>query len=93
MQLKKTALSFFNNEWVVFLPKEEGEDSHDDEKKDEDNEEHDEQQFEARDVKIIEQNNEYVAIEGLNIGQEYVSDKSYFVKSMVLKSSLGEHGH
>lgn len=91
--VKKTALSFFNNEWVVFLPKEEYEDSHDDEKKDGDNEEHEEQQFEARDVKIIEQNNEYVAIEGLNIGEEYVSDKSYFVKSMVLKSSLGGHGH
>jgi len=61
-----------------------------DEHKDED--EH-EDSFEARVVKIITQDDEYVAVEGLNEGEEYVSDKSYYAKSMMLKSSLDEHGH
>jgi len=125
--VKKSALSFFNNEWVVFLPTsekhddEEGqksdheeenhekedhkeetkheesnhkEDEHKEEKHEKvDHDEEEEQQYVARDVKIIEQDDEYVAIEGLRINEEYVSDKSYFVKSMVLKSSLGGHGH
>lgn len=89
--VKKSALSFFNNEWVVFMHKKEN-DAHEshDEHKDED--EH-EDSFEARVVKIITQDDEYVAVEGLNEGEEYVSDKSYYAKSMMLKSSLDEHGH
>lgn len=113
LTVKKSAITFFNNEWVVFLPKEEKheednnhskekeddhkEESHEkEEDHDESEEEHgenEEQQYEARDIKIIDQDDEYVAIEGLKINEEYVSGKSYFVKSMVLKSSLGEHGH
>ena len=53
-----------------------------------------EPQYEARDVKIVNQDDSYVAIEGLNINEEYVSDKTYYVKSLVLKSSMGDgHGH
>jgi multidrug efflux pump subunit AcrA (membrane-fusion protein) len=82
--VEKSALSFFNNEWVIFVPKEEHNES-----------EHDEHEspYEARVVQIITQDNKYIAINGLEENEEYVSAKSYYVKSMMLKSSLGEHGH
>jgi hypothetical protein len=82
--VEKSALSFFNNEWVVFVPKEEHDES-----------EHDEHEspYEARVVEIITQYNKYIAINGLEENEKYVSAKSYYVKSMMLKSSLGEHGH
>jgi RND family efflux transporter MFP subunit len=132
--IKKSALSFFKNEWVVFMPKEEeGHDEHqgefgEEEDHDEHNDEHDhddhdeheneghneleheginehneenahdehedeEAMYEIRVVKIITQDENYVAVEGLRVDEEYVSDKSYYVKSMLLKSSLGGHGH
>ena len=117
--MKKSALSFFNNEWVVFVPnedehhdEEEGEhheeesvhmDEHGDEGT-EDHEEHDgeeehgghneeEAPYTLEVVKIITQDEDYVAIKGLHEGEEYVSDKAYYVKSMILKGSLGGHGH
>jgi multidrug efflux pump subunit AcrA (membrane-fusion protein) len=125
LAVKKTALTFLNNEWVVFVPKQEAheekaksskehndehdkedkhedKDGHKDEHNDEHNDEHkkegdsheEEPQYEARDVKIVNQDDSYVAIEGLNINEEYVSDKTYYVKSLVLKSSMGDgHGH
>lgn len=85
--VEKSALSFFNNEWVVFVPKEEElqEDAHD-------NLGH-EEAYEVRVINIITQDEEFVAVEGLELDEEYVSDKSYYVKSQLLKSSLGEHGH
>ena len=82
--IEKSALSFFNNEWVVFVP-------HDEEAKEE-HEEH-EPPYEPRVVKILTSDESFVAVLGLKNGEQYVSDKSYFVKSMLLKSSLGEHGH
>jgi multidrug efflux pump subunit AcrA (membrane-fusion protein) len=105
-----SALSFFNNEWVVFVPKEEHHDDHEEhaEHKQEDNhnehtehEEHDghdaheeeEVPYEAKVVEIVKKDAYFVAIKGLEVGEKYVSDKSYFVKSMLLKSSLGGHGH
>jgi len=142
--IKKSALSFFNNEWVVFIPTKEDkhdehsahnrfddelsddldsehnhdEDEEHDHKKDEKHEEkghdehdheeesgheeeegehdeHNEEQlpYEVRVVEIITQNDKYVAVRGIELGEEYVSDKSYYVKSMMLKSSLGGHGH
>jgi len=110
LAVKKSALSFFKNEWVVFVPnkKHSDEDEYHDEKKTEhmdDNEKghadeekaHDEHEEEApytlEVVKIITEDDEYVAVEGLSEGEEYVSDKSYYVKSMILKGSLGGHGH
>jgi hypothetical protein len=44
-------------------------------------------------VKILKKFDDYVAIEGLNEHEDYVSDKSYYIKSLLLKSSLGGHGH
>lgn len=110
--VKKSALSFFNNEWVVFIPtEEEGHDDHAEEKHDgndeheghdhgehkaEGHDEHGEESsaaYEARVVTIILQDDEYAGVKGIELDEEYVSDKSYYVKSMMLKSSLGEHGH
>lgn len=115
--IKKSALSFFNNEWVVFVPKEDFEkhneheghgheeeidlhaghehDEHEGHSHEEEKDEHADEEalYEPRVVKIITQDKEYVAIEGLELEEEYVSAKSYYVKSMLLKSSLGGHGH
>ena len=77
--VKKSALSFFNNEWVVFVPES-------DEKKSEEAEEG----YAPEVVKIITQDEEYVAVEGLELGEKYVSAKSYYVKSALLKDSLGD---
>ena len=116
LAVQKSALSFFNNEWVVFVPKIEQEhgghkeheeaqehgaqDEHDEhgEEHDEDGEEeheheHSEIPYEVRVVNIVAEDEDFVAVEGLREGEVYVSGKSYFVKSMLLKSSLGEHGH
>ena len=102
--VEKLALSFFNNEWVVFVFKEEDHDEskeqgvHEGEEYKEanhDEEEHEEHEnpYEARVIEILAQDDKYVGVKGLEVGEEYVSDKSYYVKSMMLKSSLGEHGH
>lgn len=110
--VKKSALSFFNNEWVVFVQKEAGhadqedeyerhdeldehedEEEHDDEHDEHNDNDEDEAAYEARVVEILTQDEAYVAVNGLESGEAYVSDKSYYVKSMILKSSLGEHGH
>jgi len=129
--VKKSALTLFKGEWVVFVEKEHEEASHNDEKSDHEKEEthehddhghdahkedkehedhetethneeeeehgHDESKeelpYEAKVVHVIAYAGEYVAVEGLKAEEEYVSDGVYFVKSMILKSSLGEHGH
>ena len=132
--VKKSALSFFQNEWVVFVPIEgehhEEHDEHDEDKhKEHDHSEHEghdhsshemdeknthdehekhnehnehtghdehedeEQPYQPVVVEIITQDENYAAIKGLALGTEYVSDKSYYAKSMILKSSLGGHGH
>jgi len=84
LAVKKSALSFFNNEWVVFVPK------HHDENEEEKHDEEEEAPYEIRVVKIIKQNNKFVAIKGLKEHEDYVSAKSYYVKSLLLKSSLGD---
>lgn len=76
--VKKSALSFFNNEWVVFVPgKESGQ-------------EEDEIPYEPRVVNVVAQDERYVGVEGIEAGEAYASDKAYYVKSMLLKSSLGD---
>lgn len=87
LAVKKSALTFFQNEWVVFVPtvtkahvKKEKHDEHEEEKA----------PYEARVVEIIAKDDQYIAIKGLNAGERYVSDKSYYVKSMLLKSAIGE---
>jgi RND family efflux transporter MFP subunit len=173
--VEKSALSFFNNEWVVFIPKKDEhekeskhesldndahddhtdhdehkkEDTHDDhadhgdhDKKEEAHDEHEnhddhkkedthddhanhddhkkedshedhsdhgshekkedtqddhadegEKPYDIRIVEIVTSDDKYTAVLGLKAGEAYVSDKSYYVKSMMLKSSLGGHGH
>jgi len=75
--VKKSALSFFNNEWVVFVPNEE------------ENEE-EELAYVPQVVEIVAQDDAYVGIKGLKTGAVYVSAESYYVKSALLKSSLGD---
>ena len=115
LAVKKSALSFFNNEWVVFIPNEEEHDEHGEHEEgheehagheeheehgehEEEHEEHGEHEehespYTIRVVEIITEDEDFVAVNGLKAHEEYVSDKSYYVKSMILKSSLGEHGH
>ena len=85
LAVKKSALSFFNNEWVVFLPKDEEE-----KKTKKESEEDEEVPYDIAVVKIITTDDKYAAIEGLKAGQEYISGKSYYVKSALLKGSLGD---
>jgi len=131
LMVKKTALTLYKGEWVVFTQKEHDEheeethDTHEDhdhdahkeeghekeghEKKEHEahteeaheetehdtHDEHEEEEapYVAQVVEIIAYAGEEVAIKGLDIHEEYVSEGVYFVKSMLLKSSLGEHGH
>ncbi len=114
VMVKKSALTLFQGEWVVFTEKhhEEGLDhdkgehaeeaDHDDHEAHEEDEteheehghgEHEEIPYEPQVVEIIAYAGEEVAVKGIAPGTEYVSDGVYFVKSMILKSSLGEHGH
>jgi len=88
LAVKKSALSFFNNEWVVFVPNGEEEES----AKEEANEEEEEAAvpYDIKVVKILGSDENYVAVEGLEPGEVYVSDKSYYIKSALLKSSLGD---
>ncbi|HFB54043.1 MAG TPA: hypothetical protein ENJ67_04855, partial [Sulfurimonas autotrophica] len=75
--VKKSALSFFNNEWVVFVPNEE-------------ENEKEELAYVPQVVEIVAQDDTYVGIKGLKTGAVYVSAESYYVKSALLKSSLGD---
>jgi biotin carboxyl carrier protein len=114
LTIKKSALSFFNNEWVVFVPEHHDdehkehaehekheshkEEEHHDEKEEHKGHGHDEHEeeeipYDIKVVKILKKFDDYVAIEGLNEHEDYVSDKSYYIKSLLLKSSLGGHGH
>lgn len=87
ISVKKTALSFMDNEWVIFVPDEK-------EHIEKDNlQPKEEQEFKTLDIKVIQENDEYVAVEGVEENQKYVRDEPYKVKSIILKSSLGEHGH
>ena len=150
VMVKKSALTLYKGEWVVFVENEHKEETHHDEKSDHDHDEekaehdehdhkaekqeeahghdehdhdahksdkgheehadkeHDEKEeghgghgeheeeespYDAKVVEIIAYVGDEVAVKGLKAGEEYVSDGVYFVKSMLLKSSLGEHGH
>ena len=86
LAVKKSALSFFNNEWVVFVPAEEEHEEHE-------HETHEEVPYTPKVVKILEEDDDFAAVEGLKEGEPYVSDKCYYVKSLLLKSAMGEHGH
>ena len=100
LMVKRTALTLFGGEWVVFVKKEHEEHEEETEEhnaeKEEDYEhehEHIEVPYAPQAVKVVAYYGDEVAVEGLEKGEAYVSDGVYFVKSMLLKSSLGEHGH
>ncbi|WP_434657817.1 hypothetical protein [Sulfurimonas sp. NW9] len=71
--VKKSAFSFFNNEWVVFVPSKE-----------------ESPEYVPQVVAIVAEDDEYVGVKGLELGETYVSGESYYVKSALLKSSLGD---
>ena len=95
--VKASALTMFQGEWVVFVPVEHNEAwrHHDEEAKahEEDEHEHEMPPYAPVAVRIIAYAGDDVAVEGISANQAYVSDGAYYVKSMLLKSSLGEHGH
>lgn len=88
LAVKNSALTFFQNEWVVFVPAVKP--AHPKKLKKENGDEETKAPYEARVVQIIVKDDRYVAIKGLSAGERYVSDKSYYVKSMLLKSAIGE---
>ena len=88
--IKRSALTMFKGEWVVFIPKKE--EDHD-EHNEEDEHHHEEIPYEIRVVDVIERFEDKVAVKGLKDGEEYVADGVYFVKSALLKSEIGGHGH
>jgi multidrug efflux pump subunit AcrA (membrane-fusion protein) len=107
--IKKSALSMFEGEWVVFVPNKEHKDEEDEHHEDHDRDEHDGHKehndhdshndhdddlpYSVKVVKKLQSFGDNIAIVGLDEGEEYVSDGVYFVKSMLLKSKLGGHGH
>ncbi len=105
MAVKRGALTLFEGEWVVFVPvvtaEEHAKEEHEAHEKDEahaEGEEHEHEEhapvpFAPVVVKPGSTFGGFVAVEGLHIGDEYVSDGTWFVKSLLLKSELGEHGH
>jgi biotin carboxyl carrier protein len=92
VMVKKSALSLFQGEWVVFVKTDEaekGEVTH--HTKDNDKEEEEEEvPYAPRVVQIIAYHGDEVAIKGLKPQEEYVSDGVYYVKSMLLKSAIGD---
>ena len=128
LMVKKSALTLFQGEWVVFIEadhndheshkdeheehsydaleeehEEHDHDAHEKEHKAEDHDDHkghghdeheeEESPYTPKVVKIIAYSGDDVAIKGIDTEDEYVSEGVYFVKSMLLKSSLGGHGH
>ena len=91
MTVNKVELCGVNTAKLPLLKEEEKEEHG----KDEEHDDHEEERapYEARVVEIIAKDDQYVAVKGLKAGERYVSDKSYYVKSMLLKAAIGEHGH
>lgn len=94
--VKKSAITFLGGEWVVFIPKDIQEHHQDDididEEKD-DEHHHDELEFDFKVIKILDRNSEVVAIEGLKENESYIDNDTHHIKSLLLKSSIGGHGH
>ncbi len=113
--VKRTALTMFEGEWVVFVPSEGGHEEHgdheehaehgehgehgkhgghDEESDHDEHAEHTEKKpYEVRVVEPVGRFGGYIAVKGVEPGEEYVADGVYFVKSLMLKSELGGHGH
>jgi len=125
VMVKKSALTLFKGEWVVFVPKDKHHDedeTHADKEYGHEKEEHEvhsEEKYDTHEkeahldeedehghdadeeevpylpvvVEVINYYGNEAAVKGLKEETEYVSSGVYFIKSMILKSSLGEHGH
>ncbi len=106
--VKKSAVTMFKGERVVFVPVNEHEwesishknehdreDEHDHlhEKDHESGHDHDLKEFEPVVIEPLFTEGDYIAVKGLETGREYVSKGVYYVKSLILKSELGGHGH
>ena len=90
--VETSALSFYDNEWVVFVPSD-AENAEAGTKEQENEGEEEEEAhvpYEARVVEIITQDDQFTAVKGIEKGERYVSGKSYYVKSMLLKSAIGD---
>ncbi len=99
VMIKKSALSLFQGEWVVFVETHEDEkegkaDTHpkkgNSEREGDNDEAEEEVPYAPKVVQIIAYNGDEVAIKGLKPNEEYVSDGVYYVKSMLLKSAIGD---
>ncbi|WP_457594284.1 efflux RND transporter periplasmic adaptor subunit [Hydrogenimonas sp.] len=124
--VKRTALTMFEGEWVVFTPAHEEEEhgaheEHEEHGEHEGHEEHGEHEehgqheehgdheeheghgehgehaeespYQIKVVEPITGFGGYVAVKGIEPQEAYVADGVYFVKSLLLKSRLGGHGH
>ena len=92
--VKRTALTMLKGEWVLFVPAKQEEEAHADHAKEaHEHEAHEALPYEPRVVKVLETFGDEVAVEGIEAGETYVSDGVWFIKSMLLKEAVGEHGH
>ncbi|WP_201352728.1 efflux RND transporter periplasmic adaptor subunit [Hydrogenimonas urashimensis] len=92
--VKRTALTMLEGEWVVFVPVKEEKEAHTDHAEEaHEHEVHETLPYEARVVKVLGSFGDEVAVEGIEAGESYVSDGVWFIKSMLLKEAVGEHGH
>ena len=92
LMIKKSALTLFKGEWVVFVE----ETDNKEEVHQEEHNNHEKEQkisYKAKVVEVIAYNGDKVAIKGLIEGEHYVSEGVYFIKSILLKSSFAGHGH
>lgn len=76
--VKKSALTLFDNQWVVFIPNKQK------------NNKTKQINYIPVVINIIAQDENFVAVLGIRLGQRYISAKSYYVKSALLKSSLND---
>ncbi len=92
--VSKSALSLFKGEWVVFVEKEHDEAhekaEHESKEETEEEENEEESPYAPRVVEPIAYFGDRVAVKGLKAGEEYVASGVYFVKSMLLKSAIGD---
>ncbi|MRI59271.1 MAG: hypothetical protein C6H99_07185 [Epsilonproteobacteria bacterium] len=90
--VKKEALSMFEGEWVIFVPK------HEDDQNDHHDHHHEEHEtkeppYVPLPVRLIEFVGDWALIDGVQSGQEYVAKDVYKIKASLLKSRLSGHGH
>jgi len=104
--VKRSALTMWESEWVLFVPNPEAHDHEEEAHKEEAHDEHGGEEAAGHDehghetppylprvVRIVAEEGDLVAVEGIAPGETYVSDGVWYVKSLLLKERMGEHGH